>query len=1000
MHDDRSLLDERLTRTVRDRVRPAVYGAAVPLDLRVWHVPGEPVPVAAALAASYQPAKVGDAWGAPWGTSWFRMSATVPAEWAGKHVEAVVDLGFTHPGPGFQSEGLAYTPEGKPIKGLAPRSTHLPVGTSVAGGEKVEFYVEAAANPVIHDVVPFQPTNLGLKETAGTEPIYHVVRADLAVFNRDVWELLLDIEVLNSLKNELGDREPRRWEIQRALDRALDRLDFQDVAGTAALARAELTEVLSRPAHASAHQITAAGHAHIDSAWLWPLRETVRKCARTFSNVTALMEDYPGFVFACSQAQQYAWIKDNHPDVYERVKQRVASGQFVPVGGMWVESDTNMPGGEAMARQFVHGKRFFLDEFGIETEEVWLPDSFGYSAAMPQLVRLSGSRWFLTQKLSWNQINRFPHHSFWWEGIDGSQVFTHFPPVDTYNSDLLGADLARASRQFSEHGRATRSLVPFGYGDGGGGPTREMLETAKRSADLEGSPRVTIEPPSAFFAAAEAEYTDAPVWSGELYLEKHRATYTTQARTKQGNRRSEHLLREAELWSTAAWLAGRLDYPYEALDRLWKVVLLHQFHDILPGSSIAWVHREAEATYAKVAEELESIIGAALAALAGSGGRTVVFNAAPHGRSGVPGLGAAVEPAGTEQPVSVDGLVLDNGLLRVVVDDRGLVTSIRDLVADRDVLAPGAVANLLQSHVDTPNEWDAWDVDPFYRNNVTDLVDADEVAVVDEGKDVGAIRVRRTFGKSTLTQILRLRAGQRRLDVETDVDWQETEKFLKVAFPLDVHADRSSSEIQFGHLHRPTHTNTSWEAAKFEICAHRWLHVGEPGYGVALVNDSTYGHDVTRKAREEGGTTTTVRLSLLRAPRYPDPLTDQGVHRLNYSVVPGAAIGDAVREGYRINLPERRVPGGEQVRPVVTIDNPAVVVEAVKAADDRSGDVVVRLYESLGGRAKATLTPSFAVTAVQETDLLERRLADRALENGAVTFELRPFQVLTLRLSR
>ena len=1000
MHDDRSLLDERLTRTVRDRIRPAVYGAAVPLDLRVWHAPGEPVPVAEALAASYQPAKVGDAWGAPWATSWFRMSGTVPAEWAGKHVEAVVDLGFTHPGPGFQSEGLAYTPEGKPIKGLAPRSTHLPVGTSVAGGEQVEFYVEAAANPVILDVLPFQPTNLGLKETAGTEPIYHVVRADLAVFNRDVWELLLDIEVLNSLKNELGDREPRRWEIQRAMDRALDRLDFQDIAGTAALARAELTDVLSRPAHASAHQITAAGHAHIDSAWLWPLRETVRKCARTFSNVTALMADYPDFVFACSQAQQYAWIKEHHPDVYERVRQRVASGQFVPVGGMWVESDTNMPGGEAMARQFVHGKRFFLEEFGIETEEVWLPDSFGYSAAMPQLVRLSGSRWFLTQKLSWNQINRFPHHSFWWEGIDGSQVFTHFPPVDTYNSDLLGADLARASRQFSEHGRATRSLVPFGYGDGGGGPTREMLETAKRTADLEGSPKVTIAPPSSFFAAAEAEYGDAPVWSGELYLEKHRATYTTQARTKQGNRRSEHLLREAELWSTAAWLAGRLEYPHEALDRLWKVVLLHQFHDILPGSSIAWVHREAEATYAKVAEELESIIGAALIALAGTGGQTVVFNAAPHGRSGVPGLGAAVEPAGTEQPVSVDGLVLDNGLLRVVVDDRGLVTSIRDLVADRDVLAPGAVANLLQLHVDTPNQWDAWDVDPFYRNNVTDLVDVDEVAVVDEGKDVGAIRVRRSFGKSTLTQVLRLRAGQRRLDVETEVDWQETEKFLKVAFPLDVHADRSSSETQFGHLHRPTHTNTSWEAAKFEICAHRWLHVGEPGYGVALVNDSTYGHDVTRKARPEGGTTTTVRLSLLRAPRFPDPLTDQGIHRLNYAVVPGAAIGDAVREGYRINLPERRVTGGEQVQPVVTIDNPAVVVEAVKVADDRSGDVVVRLYESWGGRAKATLTPSFTATAVQETDLLERRLADRTLENGVVTFELRPFQVLTLRLSR
>jgi alpha-mannosidase len=345
-------------------------------------------------------------------------------------------------------------------------------------------------------------------------------------------------------------------------------------------------------------------------------------------------------------------------------------------------------------------------------------------------------------------------------------------------------------------------------------------------------------------------------------------------------------------------------------------------------------------------------------------------------------------------------LVLDNGLLRVTVDDRGLITSLRDLVADREVLAPGAVGNLLQLHVDTPNQWDAWDVDPFYRNNVRDLTEADEVVAVDEGKDVGAIRIRRTFGESTMTQVLRLRAGERRLDVTTEVDWQETEKFLKVAFPVDVHADRSTSEIQFGHLHRPTHVNTSWDAAKFEICAHRWVHVGEPGYGFAVVNDSTYGHDITRKARPAGGTTTTVRLSLLRAPRYPDPLTDQGFHKLNYSLVPGAAIVDAVREGYRINLPERRVAGGEQVAPILTVDHPGVVVEAVKAADDRSGDVVVRLYESLGGRAKAVVTPSFAATAVRETDLLERTLADRELTDGAVTVELRPFQVLTLRFTR
>ena len=503
MHSDRGLIEQRLDRVVQDRIRSAIYGLSVPLTLDVWHVPDEPVPVTEALTAQYQPAQIGDLWGTPWSTSWFRMSGVVPAEWAGKRVEAIVDLGIIDRSPGFQAEGLAYTAAGKPIKGLAPLNNYLPIGNPVSGGEEIQFYVEAAANPRING---FQPTLLGDKSTAGTKLLYQVARAELAVLNTEVWQLVIDIDVLRSLMLELGDGEPRRLEILYSLERAIDRLDFQDVPGTSFAARAELIDVLTCQANVSAHQISATGHAHIDSAWLWPIRETIRKCARTFASVTTLMADYPEFIFSCSQAQQYAWIKDNHPQIYQRIKDRVASGQFVPVGGMWVESDTNMPGGEAMVRQFVYGKRFFLNEFGVETEEVWLPDSFGYSAALPQLVKLSGSRWFLTQKLSWNQTNRFPHHTFWWEGIDGTRIFTHFPPVDTYNSNLLGADLARASRQFSERGKATCSLIPFGHGDGGGGPTREMLEAARRVADLEGSPQVSIQAPATFFTAAEAEY--------------------------------------------------------------------------------------------------------------------------------------------------------------------------------------------------------------------------------------------------------------------------------------------------------------------------------------------------------------------------------------------------------------------------------------------------------------------------------------------------------------
>ncbi|MFC5721510.1 alpha-mannosidase [Streptomyces gamaensis] len=1017
MHHDRALVEARLKRVLDERIRPAVHPESVPLSVGVWHAPGEPVPVEQGVAAPREPTAVGEAWGPPWSTSWFTVSGTVPRAWAGRTVEALLDLGFDENMPGFQCEGLVYREDGSPVKGLSPRNQWVRVGDPVAGGEEVRLHIEAAANPVILDYHPFLPTEQGDRLTADTVPRYRLARMDLAVLDRTVWELVQDLDVLGQLMAELPVQAPRRWEILRAVERALDAVDLQDVGGTAERARERLAGVLAAPAHASAHRISAVGHAHIDSAWLWPLRETVRKVARTTASMTALLEDEPEFVYAMSQAQQFAWLKEHRPEVYARVKKAVAEGRFVPVGGMWVESDTNMPGSEALARQFVHGKRFFLEEFGIETEEVWLPDSFGYSAALPQLVRLAGAKWFLTQKISWSRTNKFPHHTFWWEGLDGTRVFTHFPPIDTYNAQLSGQELAHAVGNFQEKGAATRSLAPTGWGDGGGGTTREMLARARRLADLEGSARVVFDKPAAFFEKAHAEYADAPVWVGELYLELHRATLTSQARTKQGNRRCEHLLHEAELWAATAAVRTGAPYPYEALDRLWKTVLLHQFHDILPGTSIAWVHREAAATYAAVAEELEGIVAQALATLAGDGsaGSTVVFNAAPHARGGVPAHGALPEappqaapvPPVTSVPREGGGFLLDNGLLTVAVDGRGLVVSVYDRAAGREVLAPGGAANLLQLHPDFPAMWDAWDVDSFYRNTVTDLADA-EVVVLDGD---GTVRVERAFGGSRAVQRITVPAGERRVEFATEVDWRETEKFLKAAFPLDVHTERIAAETQFGHLYRPTHTNTSWDAARFEACAHRFVHVEEPGWGVALVNDSTYGYDVTRSGGADPGrpgtppatgTTATVRLSLLRAPRFPDPRTDQGTHRFRYALVPGASVGDAVREGYRINLPERRVPGSAAVAPLVRVTGEAVVVSAVKLADDGSGDVVVRLYESRGGRARARLTADFPVSSAAVCDLLERRTGEATVdpEGGGLALSLRPFEIVTLRLGR
>ncbi len=1008
MHDDRSIVEHRLQRVLRDRIRPAVHAQPLPLTVERWEAPGEPVPVAEGLAAEYGPAAAGEPWGPAWGTTWFRVTGRVPAEWAGKTVEAVIDLGFDRNMPGFQCEGLVYRPDGEAVKALNPRNDWVRIGGDRAtGGEEVLLYVEASSNPILVD---HAPTYEGDRLTARQDPLYRIERMDLTVFETEVWELVQDLEVLGSLMHNLSKDDARRWEILRAVERCLDAVDLTDVAGTAVRARAELAQVLASPAPRSAHRISAVGHAHIDSAWLWPLRETVRKVARTSSNMVNLMDDHPEFVFAMSQAQQLAWIKEHRPEVFAKVKKKIADGQFVPVGGMWVESDTNMVGGEAMARQFLYGKKFFLDEFGVETNEVWLPDSFGYTAAMPQLVKLSGSKWFLTQKISWSQVNTFPHHTFWWEGIDGTRVFTHFPPVDTYNSDLGGEQMAHAARNYREKGRGSRSLAPFGWGDGGGGPTREMLARAERLRDLEGSPRVTVEKPSAFFAKAEAEYPDAPVWAGELYLELHRGTYTSQAKTKQGNRHSESLLREAELWSaTAAVRVPGFAYPHADLERIWKTVLLHQFHDILPGSSIAWVHREARETYARVRAELEAITLAAQTALAGEGSTPLVFNSAPHGRNTVAAMGAAAVPARTARAVTATarggGFELANGRLRVMIDGRGLVVSAYDVENGRETVAPGLAANLLQVHPDFPNMWDAWDIDEFYRHNVTDLTTVDSLELTASGEDTVTVTVSRSFGASTVVQRLALRAGAKVLDIETDVEWHETEKFLKAAFPLDVKADRSAAETQFGHVFRATHTNTSWEAAKFEICAHRWIQVEEPGWGAAVVNDSTYGHDVTRDVREDGGQTTTVRLSLLRAPRYPDPETDQGSHRLRFALAPGASVTDAVREGHWINLPERTVSGsGAEVAPLFRVSDERIVVEAVKLAEDGSGDVVVRLYESAGGRAAGTLTVDFPASSVTETDLLERALPEAGAyalgAGGEVEVSLRPFQILTLRVAR
>ncbi|WP_223693173.1 alpha-mannosidase [Leifsonia poae] len=1009
MYQENQLVELRVDRFVRERLDPAVERASAPVTIEAWEVPDEPVPFAQAVTNAFEPFAVGRPWGRPWGTVWFRVTGTVPAEWDAEpdDVELLVDLGFSSGQVGFQAEGLVYATDGSILKAIEPRNGY--VRLQAAPGDTFELFVEAAANPDVgSEFVDFVPTKLGRKSTAPDRLLYALRRIEVVHRDREVWELIQDVWTARGLAAELPASSPRRAALFAALDAVVDTVDPFDVAATVGAGRAALAPALASPAAATAHRVFAVGHAHIDSAWLWPVRETIRKCARTFSNVLDLMDQDQDFVFACSSAQQFAWMKRFYPELFERIRLRVAEGRFVPVGGMWVESDTNMPGGEALARQFVEGKLFFLEEFGFEPKEVWLPDSFGYTGALPQIARAAGADYFLTQKISWNEVNRFPHHSFDWEGIDGTRIFTHFPPVDTYNSQLSGAELAHAEQNFADKGRANTSLVPFGFGDGGGGPTREMVAAARRTASLEGSPIVRVATPAEFFAVASAEFDPAPVWAGELYLEFHRGTYTSQARTKQGNRRSEHLLHTAELWATTAAVRTGAAYPVAALREAWQTVLLQQFHDILPGSSIGWVHDQAEENYALVAASLEEVIASSLGALAAAavgaeGGTSVEFNASPFAVRGVPAYGAGVPVGGGDARIVADGggHVLSNSFVRVRIDEAGLITSLLDTTNGREALPPGTRANLLQLFRDTPTQWDAWDVDVEYRRSGEDLTALDSLDVVADTPELVSLRIVRRFGASTVTQTLSLAAGSPALDIETLVDWHERQRMLKLAVPVDVHTASARSEIQFGHIDRPTHTNTSWDTARFETPAHRWVHVADATFGVGVANDSTYGHDITRHARDGGGTYSLVRQTLLRAPLFPDPEADQGEHILRTAIVVGG-VDRAIEAGYRLNLPSRPAVGAP-VQPLLASSNPAVVVETVKLAEDGTGDMVVRLYEASGARSTATIVTTFDHHGVQETDLLERESAPDAVTDASettVVLTLRPFQLVTLRFAR
>ena len=999
---------QRARRLLDQRVQPCVTHSSLSFEVFASEELFETVSYEKATALSLSPFAIGTRWGKAWHTVWFKLVATVPANLAGQPLVAAIDLGFNGRGDGFQVEGLAYR-HGKIVQAVQPDRRLVNLGSSAAG-EVIELWVEAAATPIIAGhAFGYGPTPLGDPATSGNAPLYQLRRAELAVFDQGVHDLAVALHTAIDLTIDLEESSSQRARMFAALERAGNALNVNAVSETASLALAELKAVLISESRGTSHYIVAAGHAHLDTAWLWPIRETRRKAVRTFANAVDLLKKNPDAIFSHSQAQHYAWVREEAPEIFAEVVELVKAGQWEPVGGMWVETDLNLPVGESLLRQMVHGQRAFDSWFGTRCDGAFLPDDFGYPGTLPQIVQHGGGRWFFTQKLSWNETNKFPHHTFWWEGIDGTRVFTHFSPVDTYNALLTPSQLRFAEKNFADHVGATRSLVLYGHGDGGGGPTQAMIDRGRWANNLEGVPQVSFGTIRKFFADAENEYGDqAQTWVGEMYFEKHRGTYSSQLGTKQGNRNSERLLHELEIWSAA------VGQHVDDIDGLWKRVLTQQFHDIIPGSSIAWVHDDAEAEHAAVASEIVQHLDTVLSPR--TDGSTWLLNPAPVAISGVvdiDGHSQWVEvPAtsGTQNfssdlPVQVspvlcdqtnDQLAVTNGRIRICWNQLGEMVQLLDCQTGRSLMGDNRVSSFVLRQ-DTPAEYDAWDID---------LADANSPAI--PVKNVGApriesqsdLRVVVVADFATTHSKFRVRwsltAGSSRLDIALDADWNESEYRLQMNLPTNVLAREATCGTQFGHVRRPRHHNTSWDVAKFEVCAHRYVHVGEPGCGIAILADGPRGYDIRGNA---------LALTLLRSPKFPDPQADMGRQRVEWSLYVDQCPGDV--EGIEIESalvahPYRLITGTPiAISAGIRLDARGALISVIKPADDGSGDLVVRLWETRGASTSGTLSISRPAATAVLCNALEEPLSSEiiSVKDGIVDIELAPFQIQTLRIS-
>ncbi|NLA58030.1 MAG: alpha-mannosidase [Firmicutes bacterium] len=1040
-----SLLWEDKVRTRLAEFPKFIYEASVPItDWQVARAAWDQRSIPAFSPEDLEPFELGDRWGGPNEWRWFFAKCTIPPEWEGEKVAIYLFFGREGEWEATSSEALLYI-NGKPLHGLDTRHQEVVFPAEyVRGGRELDLAVKAF-------------TGMNAKEGAFTQ-------AKLVKINPGAEEFYYLLRNAFRAALTLDEKDPVFVKVAQFIDRALQAVDYRKPGSEAfyasvAKALEQLKEDLSSiPASEFRPVVVGVGHSHIDVAWLWQLHHTREKCSRTFSTALRLMEQYPEFVYIQSQAQLYKYIKEDYPDIYRQIKEQVAAGRWEANGAMWVEADCNVTSGESLVRQILFGTRFFEKEFGVKCNTLWLPDVFGYSWALPQIIKKSGLDYFMTTKISWSQFNRFPYDTFRWRGIDGTEVLTHYittknKPGDkfyTYNG-FTDADVVKSVwDQYQQKDINNLLLSAYGYGDGGGGVTREMLENARAMKYLNFMPEFRLGKAGDFFEELDAAVADdprLPVWHGELYLELHRGTYTSQGRTKRANRKSEFLLSNAELYSSLAHaLVPGFNYAHEEINRAWELVLVNQFHDIIPGSSIGPVYEDSEKQYAEVKALGSKVLAEAANALISEmnveAGELVVFNPLTWERSDLVLTpwrddlegAVAIDDDGSRRPIQkteVEGEAkaifwaekvpakgykvfkveksampgstmkvttsrMENDFFLLTLDEYGRLSRIYDKIHQREVLAPGAVGNALLAFEDKPINHDAWDIDIFYQDKSWEITDLREAKVLENGPEKAVVGLRWQFMDSTIDQKIILYQRIPRIDFETEVDWHEHQVLLKVAFPVNVYASKATYDIQFGNVERPTHWNTSWDYARFEVVGHKWADLSQRDYGVSLLNDCKYGHDIKDNV---------IRLTLIKSGIVPDPNADQGLHRFTYSLYPHAGgwyEGKTVQEAYSLNNPlfavaAEKAGSGRLPRSFGLVESvkEGIVLETVKKAEDTE-DLILRFYEYGGGTVQANITPNLPAKELAIVDLMERPL-NEIIDNGQLTFT--PYEIHTVKVT-